>query len=171
MLSCILQYALQLGSLQLLDMALQHDRCRTLLAYQLWYEYYQRHYHGGLHLMSGHDNDKAPERIRKLLGKPVRISKDSCPWTGTLSAYHEGPVVVISGCSYAGTGGGSLMEGTSVFPAGWHIEERQVPSPPEPCPHCGQVPWSFRMFGRLREVCGEIREDSRACLHSCPDRA
>lgn len=97
--------------------------------------------------MPGNDNDKAPEHIRELLGKPVRITKGSCPWIGTLSAYHEGPVVVVSNSSYAGTGGAAISEGTSVFPADWKIEKREVPPPPEPCPHCGQTPWRMTFFG------------------------
>jgi hypothetical protein len=95
------------------------------------------------------DNDKAPEHIRELLGKPVyvRALSDSSRWKGVLAAYHEQPVIVLSGASYAGTGGG-MNEGNLVFPAGWHVEERQVPPPPEPCPHCGQTPWNLNLqFG------------------------
>lgn len=92
--------------------------------------------------MLGNDNGKAPENIRELLGKPVRITKGSSPWIGTLSAYYESPVVVISDCSYAGTGG-SMGKGTSVFPADWKIEERQVPPPPKPCSQCGQTRWNY----------------------------
>lgn len=95
------------------------------------------------------DNDKAPDHIRELLGKPVmvRAPSDSSQWKGKLAAYHEGPVIVLSGASYAGTGGG-MNEGNLVFPAGWHVRERQVPPPPEPCPHCGQVPWNLGLhFG------------------------
>jgi hypothetical protein len=95
------------------------------------------------------DNDKAPEHIRELLGKAVlvRAPASSSQWKGTLAAYHESPVIVLSGASYAGTGGG-MNEGNLVFPAGWRVEEREVPPPPEPCPHCGQVPFNFNLqFG------------------------
>ena len=96
------------------------------------------------------DNDKAPEHIRALLGKAVLVRDPTggCRWKGRLAEYHEGPVIVLSGASYAGTGGG-MNEGNLVFPAGWHVRERQVPPPPEPCPHCGQVPLNlgFLNFG------------------------
>ena len=96
--------------------------------------------------MTANDNDKAPEPIRALLGKPVRVSPPasvhSGPYTGKLAAYHEGPVIVLADARYAGTGGG-MNEGNLVFPAGWDVRERQVPPPPEPCPHCGQVPWTL----------------------------
>lgn len=92
------------------------------------------------------DNDRAPEPIRVLLGKPVRVSPPpsvhSGPYTGKLAAYHEGPVIVLADARYAGTGGG-MNEGNRVFPVDWQVEERQVPPPPEPCPHCGQVPWNL----------------------------
>lgn len=95
--------------------------------------------------MPGEDNKKAPEHIRKLFGKPVYVNAwDSSRWKGLLSAYHEGPVIVVSGCSYAGTGGG-MNEGNQVFPADWQIEEREVPPPPEPCPACGQTPWNLSL--------------------------
>ena len=90
------------------------------------------------------DNDKAPESIRALLGKAVmvRAPSSSSQWKGKLAAYHEGPVIVLADARYAGTGGG-MNEGNQVFPVDWQVEERQVPPPPEPCPHCGQVPWNL----------------------------
>ena len=90
------------------------------------------------------DNDKAPESIRALLGKAVmvRAPSSSSQWKGKLAAYHEGPVIVLADARYAGTGGG-MNEGNRVFPVDWQVEERQVPPPPEPCPHCGQVPWNL----------------------------
>ena len=46
------------------------------------------------------DNDLAPEPIRTLLGKSVRVSPPpsvhSGPYTGKLAAYHEGPVIVLA---------------------------------------------------------------------------
>ena len=94
--------------------------------------------------MTANDNDKAPEPIRALLGKAVmvRAPSSSSQWKGALAAYHEGPVIVLTDARYAGTGGG-MNEGNQVFPAGWDVRERQVPPPPEPCPHCGQVPWNL----------------------------
>lgn len=85
------------------------------------------------------DNDKAPDYLKELFGKRVKVSsaKDSSRWFGWLAGYFERPVIVVANSSGSRNHGGLFSSGT-ILPASYPVEE-YVPPAPRSCPTCGHT--------------------------------
>lgn len=84
------------------------------------------------------DNDKAPDHLKDLFGKRVKVSsaRDSSRWSGWLAGYFERPVIVVSSSGSRNHGG--LFSSGTILPASYPVEE-YVPPTPRSCPTCGHT--------------------------------